>query len=338
MRKKRQTEDGKHVYKMRQAIAEAPFGIKLDTLLRASIDARMSSMSTTPSPKSRRTFDPQFKREGVELSRKIGIRQAANDLGITESNLRNWKRQVDRHDKDAPPFPDLIQRDFSASEANRRWGGDMTYLRTAEGFEYLATVLDLYSRKVVGWALGHNMEAELVVNALKMACTNRRPSAGGIFHSDRGGQYNSELFNAFCSDHEVAQSMGRTGSCYNNAAAESFVHSLKVEWLHGHKFTTRQAVRTAVFEYIETFHNADRRHSSLGYLSPVAFENVSNRRRPTMQAGTMLHPEAQRSEHRTKTLVPTAALLPQEPVIPNFGNQAASKALSPGTTRVTPSH
>ena len=136
-------------------------------------------MSTTPSPKSRRTFDPQFKREGVELSRKIGIRQAANDLGITESNLRNWKRQVDRHDKDAPPFPDLIQRDFSASEQNRRWVGDRTYLRTAEGFEYLATVLDLYSRKVVGWALGHNMEAELVVNALKNSLRESTPFRRG---------------------------------------------------------------------------------------------------------------------------------------------------------------
>lgn len=200
------------------------------------------------------------------------VARLMREMGLVARQARKRKPKTTVSDKNTPPFPDLIQRDFSASEANRRWVGDMTYLRTAEGFEYLATVIDLYSRRVVGWALGHNMEAELVVNALKMACVNRRPPAGVIFHSDRGGQYNSELFKTFCVDHEGIQSMGRTGSCYDNAAAESFFHSLKVEWLHGHEFTTRQAVRTAVFEYIETFYNANRRHSTLGYLSPSAFE------------------------------------------------------------------
>ena len=148
------------------------------------------------------------------------------------------------------------------------------------------------------------MEAELVVNALKMACVNRRPPAGVIFHSDRGGQYNSELFKTFCVDHEVIQSMGRTGSCYDNAAAESFFHSLKIEWLHGHEFTTRQAARTAVFEYIETFYNANRRHSTLGYLSPSAFEKRHQQEEADEANRHHAPPRSAAREHRTKRRFP----------------------------------
>ncbi len=150
--------------------------------------------------------------------------------------------------------------------------GDITYLETADGFEYLATVIDLYSRRIVGWALASSMDTSIVIDALEMALRQRQPAAGCIFHSDRGCQYTSHAFRDRLHIGNLRQSMSRTGCCYDNAVAESFFHSLKVEWLHGHDLRDRDTVRSEVFRYIEGYYNRTRRHSSIGYQSPTDFE------------------------------------------------------------------
>jgi len=157
---------------------------------------------------------------------------------------------------------------------NQRWVGDITYLTTSDGFEYLATVMDLYSRRIVGWALSSSLDASIAIDAMEMALRQRRPPPGVIFHSDRGCQYTSQAFRDVLERAGVRRSMGRTGCCYDNAAAESFFHSLKVEWLHGQELRDRETIRTEVFRYIEGFYNRRRRHSFVGNLSPEAFEAI----------------------------------------------------------------
>lgn len=201
------------------------------------------------------------------------VARLMNEMGLKAKQGAKFKAPATTQvDPDSPVFPDLIKRDFSADEPNTRWVGDITYLDTSEGWEFLATVIDLYSRRVVGWALGDTIDASLVIAALKMAVEQRRPAPGVIFHSDRGCQYTSQAFRTTCTSLDVQQSMGRTGCCYDNAVAESFFHSLKVEWIHGHEVRDRQEMRSVVFSYIEGYYNNRRRHSSLGYLSPADFE------------------------------------------------------------------
>ena len=171
-----------------------------------------------------------------------------------------------------PVAPDRIQRDFSAERPNQKWVGDITQIATREGWLYLAITLDLYSRRVIGWSMAEHMREDLVLQALQMAI-ERRPVVGMlIHHSDRGGQYTSGAFQALLGKEGILPSMGSTGDCYDNAVAESFFATLKCECVQGHVFATRRAARTAIFDYIETFYNRWRRHSTLGYVSPVAFE------------------------------------------------------------------
>jgi putative transposase len=170
--------------------------------------------------------------------------------------------------------PDLVGRNFASEEADRLWVADITYVRSKEGFVYLAFILDACSRKVVGWSMATHLRTELVVDALQMAIARRKPSPGLVHHSDRGVQYTSLSFGKRLEDEGLLPSMGRVGSAYDNALAESFVATLKTELLYLSSWPTRQVVRTAVFEYIECFYNTRRRHSSLGHLSPAEFEEV----------------------------------------------------------------
>ena len=202
------------------------------------------------------------------------VRRLMREMGLQARQKRRFKPQTTVADPNGPVFKDLLKQDFTATEPNQKWVGDITYLETTTGFEYLATVLDLYSRRVVGWALSDTIDTALISQALKMAVDQRRPAAGVIFHSDRGCQYTSAAFRQLCRDLEVQQSMSRTGCCYDNAVAESFFHSLKVEWLHGRELADRELVRNRVFEYIESYYNRQRRHSTLGYLSPLDFEQA----------------------------------------------------------------
>jgi len=169
--------------------------------------------------------------------------------------------------------PDLVERDFNPTAVNRLWAADITYIRTWEGWLYLASVMDLYSRRIVGWALAEHLRAELVVEALEMAVDRRRPDAGLVHHSDQGSQYTSLVFTRRCRSAGIEVSMGSRGDCFDNAVLESFHASLKKDLIHRRSWPTKAEARTAVFEYIEAFYNRRRRHSLLGMLSRVDFEN-----------------------------------------------------------------
>ena len=171
-----------------------------------------------------------------------------------------------------PVAENLLERDFGARQVNRKWTSDITYLWTSEGWLYLAVVLDLFSRRVVGWSMQASMDRSLVVNALESALCQRHPQAGLLHHSDRGSQYASSDFQARLLQQGIACSMSRRGNCWDNAPVESFFGTLKQELVNRCRFATRLQARQEVFEYIEVWYNRQRRHSSLGHVSPVAFE------------------------------------------------------------------
>ena len=167
--------------------------------------------------------------------------------------------------------PNLLGQDFAASVPNEKWVADITYVDTAEGWLYLALVLDLFSRGIVGWAMATHMEAVLVEDALKMALARRCPDPGLLHHSDQGSQYTSSIVQALLAARQIQASMSRVGNCYDNATMESFIGTLKTECVTG-QFETRSQARVTIFEYIEVWYNRRRLHSSLGYLSPEEFE------------------------------------------------------------------
>ena len=171
----------------------------------------------------------------------------------------------------AIPAPNLLNQDFSAAAINQKWVSDITYIDTAEGWLYLAVVMDLFSRQVVGWAMADHMQTSLVEEALKMAMRKRHPTEGLLHHSDQGSQYTSEAYQDALAAYHCQVSMSRVGNCFDNAAMESFFSTLKTECA-SQRFATRAQARTAIFEYIEAWYNRQRLHSSLGYLSPVEFE------------------------------------------------------------------
>jgi putative transposase len=170
------------------------------------------------------------------------------------------------------PAEDLVKRNFATTEVDRIWVADITYVTTQEGFLYLAFILDAHSRRIVGWSMENHLRSELVVDALQMAVWRRKPAPGLVHHSDQGAQYTALSFSERLREVGIKPSMGRTGTALDNAMAESFVSTLKAELVSRLEFPTRQAARTAIFEYLETFYNTRRLHSALGYRSPVDFE------------------------------------------------------------------
>jgi putative transposase len=170
---------------------------------------------------------------------------------------------------------DLVQRRFRPDSPNVLWVADITYLRSWEGWLYLVAVQDAYSRRIVGWSMADHMRSDLVVDALNMAIARRQPDAGLIYHSDQGSQFVSLAFGQACGKAGIARSMGSRGDCFDNAVAESFFATLKKELIRRQSWPTRADLRQAVFEYIELFYNATRRHSTLGMLSPIQFERIS---------------------------------------------------------------
>ena len=175
-------------------------------------------------------------------------------------------------DRSIAPHPDLVQRNFMPTAADLLWVADITYIPTWAGFLYLAVVVDAYSRKVIGWRMGESLNAELVVEALNMALHNRRPKNGVVHHSDRGCQYTSIEFGRRCRQEGVVPSMGSVGDAFDNAMAESFFATLECELIKRSVWRSKNDARRAIFDYIEAFYNPRRRHSSIGYLSPVEFE------------------------------------------------------------------
>jgi len=173
----------------------------------------------------------------------------------------------------SPAIPDRVHRDFTAPAPDVLWVGDITYVRTWEGWLYLATVLDVFARRVIGWAVADHLRASLVCDALRMAVATRGGTVDGvIFHSDRGSQYTSAEFRALCEAHGVQQSMGRTGVCWDNALAESFLATYKLELIELASWPTRARARTATVHWIEAVYNRQRRHSAIDMLSPVDYE------------------------------------------------------------------
>lgn len=171
-----------------------------------------------------------------------------------------------------PISENLLNRDFGATEANVKWASDITYIWTREGWLYLAVVLDLFSRRIVGWCMQQSMDRSLVLNALEMALGQRQPSEGLVHHSDRGSQYASGDFQAKLESAGISCSMSRRGNCWDNAPVESFFGTLKQELVHRCDFVSRAAARSKLFVWMEVWYNRARRHSSLGYISPVEFE------------------------------------------------------------------
>jgi putative transposase len=172
--------------------------------------------------------------------------------------------------------PNYLQQCFIAQRPNDTWVSDITYIRTREGWIFLATVIDLFSRKVVGWATGHRQTTPLIIHALKMAIVRLNKDDKIILHSDQGSQYSSYEYKSFTKEHNIIPSMSRRGNCYDNAVAESFFKTLKKELIKKHVFLTREVAASKIFEYIEMFYNSKRRHSYLGYISPNEFEKRYN--------------------------------------------------------------
>jgi putative transposase len=192
-------------------------------------------------------------------------------MGLKAVQARKFKVTTDsNHNK--PVAPDLIRQDFAASAPNQKWVSDISYIRTRQGWLYLAVVMDLYSRAIVGWSMNIRMTRQLVCDALTMALFRRGFPKSVIIHSDRGSQYCSKRYQRLIAINGLRCSMGRKANCYDNAAMESFFHSLKVELVHRERYISRQQARSSIFEYIETYYNRQRKHSAIGNQIPMQFE------------------------------------------------------------------
>jgi len=216
----------------------------------------------------------ELQAKGEAVSRKRVARIMKENKIISISKKRFKATTNSRHS--LPICPNLLNQNFQAEAPNQKWVGDITYISTSEGWVYLASVIDLYSRQIVGWQVGERITAELVTKAFQQAYWKRKPEAGLIFHSDRGSQYASSGFQKLLKTLSVKQSMSAKGNCYDNALAESFFGKLKTEFANHQKFNSREEAKSGIFHYIEIFYNRERRHSSLNYLSPLQFEALRN--------------------------------------------------------------
>jgi transposase InsO family protein len=245
---------------------------------RAMDDAQLAETIKDIHDASRRTYgSPRVHEELKAQGQQHGAKRIARIMqeeGLRAKALRQFRVTTDSNHTH-PVAPNVLDRQFAVEAGaalDRVWVGDITYLATREGWLYLAIVLDLASRRVIGWAMRHTLEGALTRDALRMALTGRQPGPGTLHHSDRGSQYAAGDYQALLTAHAMTCSMSRVGDCWDNAVAESFFATLKRELADGADWSTREEARTAVFEYIEVWYNQRRRHSSLGYLSPAAFE------------------------------------------------------------------
>jgi putative transposase len=235
---------------------------------RAVADAFGASKGTYGSPRVHRDLTEG----GWRVSEKTVAKSMARQQLIARSKKR--RKGLTRPDKRKRPFPDLVQRDFTAPAPNVKWCGDMTEIPTDEGKLYLATALDLFSRRLLGYATSAHPDAVLAGQAIKMAVAARGGHvAGVIFHTDRGSTYTADDFTGLCAKLKITQSMGRVGSCFDNAAAESFFSTLEWEVLSRHHFSTRDEAREVITQWVCDFYNKARRHSSCGMKSPIDYEN-----------------------------------------------------------------
>lgn len=213
----------------------------------------------------------ELRRRGKKINRKRIVRlMRINE--IRALTKRKYKATTNSsHNK--PVAENLLNQNFKVSLPNNIWISDITYIWTSEGWLYLAVILDLFSRKVVGWSMSESISANLITSAIRQALLNRTLAEGMIFHSDRGSQYASESVRYLLKQNKMTQSMSRKGNCYDNAVAESFFHTLKVELVYMKNYKTREEAKNDIFEYIEIFYNRQRSHSAINYFSPMEFEN-----------------------------------------------------------------
>ena len=217
-----------------------------------------------------RRIKDELQKQEISISRRRIARLMRED-GLKVKTKRKFKVTTDsKHDK--PIAPNLLEREFTVSTHDAAYVSDITYIPTREGWLYLAVVIDLFSRAVVGWSMGSRMTADLVNDALLMALWKRKPAKGLISHSDRGSQYAADSHRELLNDHGIKASMSKKGDCWDNAVAESFFHTLKIELVHHCDYETRDDARDAIFEYIEVFYNRQRSHSANGYEAPLVFE------------------------------------------------------------------
>jgi putative transposase len=210
-------------------------------------------------------------REGGERCGKNRVARLMRAAGIRARRAKRWRATT--HSSHSLPIADnKLNRQFRASGPDQVWAGDISYVWTQEGWLYLAVVLDLYSRAVVGWSMGTQLSGQLTTEALQMALRRRKPAAGLLHHSDRGVQYAAREYQRVLSEHQIDCSMSRKGNCWDNACVESFFSTLKVECVYQASYRTREEARGSLFEWIEVFYNRQRRHSTLGYRSPAQFE------------------------------------------------------------------
>jgi transposase InsO family protein len=261
------TRSGFYAWKKRPK----PARVKADALLAVTVAAvHQRSRKVYGSPR----VHEELKARGVRVGRKR-VERLMRENGLEGRRKRRFKRTTDsKHD--GPIAPNLLARDFTETEPNRAWVTDVTAIATGEGWLYLAVMLDLFSRRVVGWATSSCNDTVLALEALQAALKARKPPPGLLHHSDRGSPYASADYRAKLRAHCVRRSMSRKGDCLDNAVAESFFATLKKELIHRRSWPTRRELIGEVFDYIETFYNRRRRHSTLGMLSPAPFEATTH--------------------------------------------------------------
>jgi putative transposase len=225
-------------------------------------------METYGSPRMHAELLAQGQR--VSLGR---VERLMRENGIQAKQARRYKRTYQHREAQAPE-ENILDRQFYALEPNKKWVSDITFIETVQGWLYLAIVLDLYSRAIVGWSMSSKIDGQLVLDALTMAINQRAPEEDLLAHSDQGSQYTAKVYRDELAAHGITCSMSRKGECHDNAVAESFFHSLKTELVYGARFKTRDEARHAIFKYIELFYNRKRLHSYLDYKAPLEYENM----------------------------------------------------------------
>lgn len=236
---------------------------------------QLQEMIKTIFSKSRHTYGSprihaELKAQGVNVSRPR-VARLMKQLGLA-AKMQSLFKVTTRVNKKQSVAPNLLQQNFTAAAPDSKWVADISYIRTLEGWLYIAVILDLYSRKVIGLSMGKSLHTTLVTQALEQALQRRNPAHSLQPHSDKGCQYTSAAFQKLLIDNGIICSMSSTGCCFDNAVAESFFHSLKTECVYFERYESREQAKQSIFEYIEVFYNNHRRHSTLGYLSPVEFE------------------------------------------------------------------
>jgi len=257
------SEQGYYAWRKRQPSKRQ----QSDIVISERINKIHSSLNANP---GRRRIHAELMALGMCVSLKR-VHRLMTALGLQGRHPKAWRTTTNR-DGRGDHLGDLLKQDFAAPAANVKWCGDITYIKTWQGWAYLATVIDLHSRKLVGWALSDTMKTPLITEALDNALARQKPGSTVIFHSDQGSQYSSRSFTRYCQENNITRSMGRIGTCYDNAVAESFFATYKKELIHTRPWPTIAKLRKETFNWIENYYNTKRRHSTLKYLTPVEYE------------------------------------------------------------------